>query len=96
LTFVDDNGIADIHDRIIGAIDNSAQAANAVFGHPNDDCQAPCLSDEKQLELASFLMQYLGFLIHTCRMIMAWPVDKCQQLADLLDGILSIASPSAQ
>ncbi len=25
-------------------------------------------------------------------MIMAWPVDKHQQLADLLDGILSIAS----
>jgi hypothetical protein len=37
-------------------------------------------------------MQYLGFLIHTRRMIMAWPVDKHQQLADLLDGILSIAS----
>jgi hypothetical protein len=50
------------------------------------------LSEEKQLELASFLMQYLGFLIHTHRMIMAWPVDKHQQLADLLDGILSIAS----
>jgi hypothetical protein len=50
------------------------------------------LSEEKQLELASFLMQYLGFLIHTRRMIMAWPVDKHQQLVDLLDGILSIAS----
>jgi hypothetical protein len=58
----------------------------------NDDCQAPCLSEDKQLELASFLIQYLGFLIHTHRMIMAWSVDKCQQLADLLDGILSIAS----
>jgi hypothetical protein len=91
-TFVDDNGIADIRDRIIGTIDNSAWAAYAIFGHPNDDHQAPCLSEEKQLELASFLMQYLGFLIHTLRMIMAWPVDKCQQLADLLDGILSIAS----
>ncbi len=91
-TFVDNNGIADIRDQIIGTIDNSARAAYAVFGHPNDDRQAPCLSDEKQLELASFLMQYLGFLIHTRRMIMALPVDKRQQLADLLDGILSIAS----
>jgi hypothetical protein len=91
-TFVDDNGIADIRDRIISTIDNSAWAAYAIFRHPNDDHQAPCLSEEKQLELASFLMQYLGFLIHTRRMIMAWPVDKCQQLADLLDGILSIAS----
>ncbi len=91
-TFVDDNGIADIHDRIIGTIDNSARAAYAVFGHPNDDSRAPCLSEEKQLELVSFLMQYLGFLIHTRRMIMAWPVDKHQQLAELLDGILSIAS----
>jgi hypothetical protein len=83
LTFINDNGIANIRDWIMSTINNSVWAAYAVFRHPNDDHQAPCLSEEKQLELASFVMQYLGFLIHTHRMIMAWLVDKQQQLVDL-------------
>jgi hypothetical protein len=91
-TFVDDNGIADIRDRIHGAIDNSTRAAYAIFGHPNDDRRAPCLSEEKMVELASYMMQYLGFLIHTRKMIMAWPVDKRQRLAQLIDDILATAS----
>jgi hypothetical protein len=38
-------------------------------------------------------MQYLGFLlINTREMFMAWPVNKCQQLADLLDEICVISS----
>jgi hypothetical protein len=91
-TFVDDNGIADIRDRIYGAIDNSTRTAYAIFGHPNDDCCAPCLSKEKTVEFALYLMQYLGFLINTRSMIMAWPVDKRKQLAQLVDDILANAS----
>jgi hypothetical protein len=90
-TFVDDNGIADVHSRIVGTINNIAHAAYAIFGHPNNDHQAPCLSEEKMVELASFLMQYLGFVIQTQKMIMTWPVNKCQQLVELLESILAIA-----
>jgi hypothetical protein len=64
-TFVDDNGIAAYHDHIYGAIDSSTRAAYDIFGHPNEDWHAPCLSEEKLLQLASCLMQYLGFLIDT-------------------------------
>jgi hypothetical protein len=78
--FVDDNGIADTRDRILGAVNNSARSAYDIFGHPNDDHRAPCLSEEKQLELASFLMQYLGFSILTRLLVV---LDKRQQLADL-------------
>jgi hypothetical protein len=91
-TFVDDNGIADIREKIYGSIDNSTRAAYAIFGHPNDDHRAPCLSEEKIVELALFLMQFLGFLIQTRKMIMSWLVDKWQQLVELIDSILAIAS----
>jgi hypothetical protein len=64
----------------------------AIFGHPNDDRCAPCLSKEKMVELALYLMQYLGFLINTRSMIMAWPVDKRKHLAQLVDDILANAS----
>lgn len=88
---MDDNGIVDVGTRIVGTIDNSAHEAYAIFGHRNDHCQAPCLSEEKMVELASFLMQYLGFVIQTWKMIMTWLVDKHQQLVELLDSILAIA-----
>jgi hypothetical protein len=91
-TFVDDNGIAAYRNHIYGAIDNSTRAAYDIFGHPNEDRRAPCLSEEKLLQLASCSMQYLGFLIDTRGMSMAWPVDKRQQLADLLDELFAISS----
>jgi hypothetical protein len=80
-TFVDNNGIAAYCDHIYGAIDNSTRATYDIFGHPNEDWHAPCLSEEKLLQLASCSMQYLGFLIDTQKMSMAWLVDKRQQLA---------------
>jgi hypothetical protein len=91
-TFVDDNGLADLRTRILGAIDNSVRAAYDIFGHPNDDRRAPCLSEEKWLLLASFAMVYLGFYIDTRRLIMAWPVEKREQLAQLIDDILADVS----
>jgi hypothetical protein len=53
-----DNGIAAYRDHIYGAIDNSTRAAYDIFGHPNEDRCAPCLSEEKLLQLASCSMQY--------------------------------------
>ena len=89
-TFVDDNGIVDVRDRIVGAIDNSVRSAYAIFGTPeNDRRRRPCLSEEKWMELISFAMLYLGFYIDTRLMIMAWPVEKRMQLAQLLDDFLS-------
>lgn len=87
-TFVDDNGIADRRDRMIGAIDNSVRAAFDMYGHPDNDRRAGCLSEEKWHDFCSFLMLYLGFDINTRDMLVAWPVEKRLQLADLLDDIL--------
>jgi hypothetical protein len=92
-TFVDDNGIAEYREKMLGAIDNSVRAAHAIFGEPDDDRRKPALSEEKWLLLASFAMLYLGFYIDTRRMIMAWPVEKRQQLATLLDDIFARRSP---
>jgi hypothetical protein len=62
------------------------QAAHAIFGKPDNDCCKPALSEEKWLLLASFVILYLGFYIDTCCMIMAWPVEKRNQIAALLAG----------
>lgn len=41
------------------------------------------------MEMASYLMIFLGFSIHTRNMTMGcWPVEKWQQLAELIDVIL--------
>jgi len=88
-TFVDDNAAVDVRHRILGAIDNSVRAAYAIFGHPDADRRAPCLSEEKWNELAAASFVFLGFFICTRRMIMAWPVDKRAQLAQLIDAIVS-------
>jgi hypothetical protein len=37
-------------------------------------------------------MVYLGFYIDTQRLIMAWPVEKREQLAQLIDDILADVS----
>ena len=88
-TFVDDNGLAELREKVLGAIDNSIRAAYDIFGHPDDDRRAPCLSEEKWQELCSFAMAYLGFSICTRQMVMMWPVEKRQQLATLLDSLLA-------
>jgi hypothetical protein len=87
-TFVDDNGILDRRERMIGAIDNSVRAAYDVFGPPEIDRRAPCLSEQKWAELASFLCEYLGFDIDSRQLLMSWPVAKRLQLAKLLDDIV--------
>jgi len=87
-TFADDNGLVDTHTHMIGAIDNSVRSAYDIFGQPHDDHHPPCLSEEKWHEVASHVMQYLGFHIDICRMTMAWPVDKRLQLATMLDDML--------
>jgi hypothetical protein len=87
-TFVDDNATAATRDNIHGAIDNSVRAAYDVFGSPADDRREPCMSVDKWTESASFVVEFLGFLIDTRRMVMSWPIDKRNRLAALLSDIL--------
>ena len=88
-TFVDDNGIAELASKMLGAIDNSIRSAYAVFGPPGTDRRQSCLSEEKWNELASYTMTYLGFQIDTRAMVMRWPVEKRRQLQQLLDSVLT-------
>jgi hypothetical protein len=81
LTFVYDNGVVNIRNRIWQAIDNSIQAA---YNH-----RTPCLNEEKWLELCSYVMLYLGFYIDTRNMLITWPMEKWFQLAELIDKFLS-------
>lgn len=91
-TFVDNNAIAAPRNAIMGAIDNSFRAAYDVFGHPHDNRRYPCISEEKMMMMAHFLVIFLGFCIHTRNMTIWWPVKKRQQLATLIDEILQQAA----
>ena len=79
-TFVDDNGIAELASRILGAIDNSVRSAYTIFGAPESDRRTSGLSDDKWHDYSSHVMTYLGFLIDTRRLCMSWPADKRVQL----------------
>jgi hypothetical protein len=46
-SFVDDTGIAQTHDRMVGAITNSILSAYAVFGFPLEDRRTPRLNPFK-------------------------------------------------
>jgi len=41
------------------------------------------------MEVASFLVVYLRFLIDSHHLVMSWPVEKQRQLADLLDALFA-------
>ncbi len=69
LTFVYDNGVVNIRNRIWQAIDNSIQAA---YNH-----RTPCLNEEKWLELCSYVMLYWVFTLiqETCSSRGPWRND---------------------
>ena len=84
-SFVDDNVTAAWAENIRKAINQSVLGAHVMFGFPEEDRRPPPLNDKKWEWLASFIVQYLGYIIDTRRMLLLWPLAKRQQLAKWLD-----------
>jgi hypothetical protein len=97
-SFVDDTGIAQTRDCMVGAITNSILSAYVVFGFPSEDRRTPCLNPFKWSPHVSHHLRFLGYHIDTRRaMTVQWPDKKRAQLASLFDidwlGPLAGANP---
>jgi hypothetical protein len=79
-TFVDDNGICAIRDRMIPALHQSLVSAYILFGWPTEDRRSSCIAPEKWDTTASFTVLYLGYLINSRTMRITWPLYKREAL----------------
>jgi hypothetical protein len=75
-SFVDDNGISAIRDRIVAALQQSLIAAFLLFGWPNDDRRASCMAADKWDPLVSYCAAFLGYVIDSRSMVVTWPFAK--------------------
>jgi hypothetical protein len=83
--FVDDNGIAAYRDDMPQALHQSVVTAFQLYGYPQEDRRQSCLNSDKWETHVSHIMRYLGFLIDTRRLSIAWPFDKRQDLRQDID-----------
>jgi hypothetical protein len=79
-TFVDDNGICAIRDRIVSALHQSLVSAFILFGWPAQDRRNSCIAPDKWDPMATFIVLFLGYKIDSWNMIITWPLYKRQAL----------------
>ena len=83
-SFVDDNATAHWPNKIREAIKGSVLSAYITFGFPDEDRRPPPLNPKKWETEALSVFKYLGYLIDTHRMLVIWPLDKRERLAEML------------
>ena len=86
--FVDDNGKAELRRRILEAVRNSVAAAFLVFGFPGNDWRGACFAIDKWLSEAFHEVVYLGFVINSRSMTVSWPIEKRQNLTQVIRDVL--------
>jgi len=84
-SFVDNTGITQTRDRMVGAITNSILSAYVVFGFPSEDRRTPCLNPFKWSPHVSHQLRFLGYQIDTRAMTVQWPDKRRAQLFSLFD-----------
>jgi hypothetical protein len=90
-TFVDDNGVCAVRDRIVSALHQSLVAAFILFGWPWQDRHSSCMAEDKWANTASYVVLFLGFYINSRSMTVTWPLYKRLALYD--DIQVALASP---
>jgi hypothetical protein len=84
-TFVDDNGVCAVRDRMISALHQSLVSAYILFGWPDQDRRSRCIAPEKWDAMATFTVLFLGYRINSRTMQITWPLYKRKALyADIL------------
>ena len=86
-SFVDDTGMAGIAETIRYIINRSILGAYVIYGFPDESDSQPVINPEKFALLVTYLLTYLGFNINAREMTCAWPLEKRQKLADMLDAL---------
>ena len=84
-TFVDDNMMAEYHDRIRLSIQRSTDSCYLMFGHPEPSLRIPSLSEEKFVQSAAHRMEQLGLDVDTRRMAVVYPPSKRSDLLAIID-----------
>ncbi|MGH7974573.1 MAG: hypothetical protein ACREBR_03520 [bacterium] len=82
--YVDDSSTAAYRDSIRAAINASVESAYILLGSPGEDRRVSCLAEDKWRDMASYVMEHLGFEIDTRAMTIAWPVEKRLALKNLI------------
>mgnify|MGYP005694889421 CR=1 FL=1 len=85
-TFVDDNLMAEIPRCIILSVQRSTGSCYLCFGHPSPLLRTPSLSEDKFVKLASYIMENLGLVVDTRRMVVIFPAEKRQELIQIIDA----------
>ena len=85
-TFVDDNLMAEIVSRAVDSVQRSTASCYLFFGHPAPIIRTPSLSEDKFVQMAAWIMEHLGLLIDTRRMVVIFPAAKRADLLRLIDA----------
>jgi hypothetical protein len=88
-SFVDDNGVCAIRDKIVTALQQSILAAFVLFGWPADDRRGSCIALDKWDPLVTFIMLFLGYQINSRTLMVTWPLSKRIALHDEIQEALS-------
>ena len=91
-SFVDDNGVCAIQERIIPALQQSLLSAFVLFGWPTNDRRGSCIAPDKWDPLVSFTVLFLGYLINSRTLMVTWPYYKRKALLDEIMAALATRS----
>jgi hypothetical protein len=87
-SFVDDNGICAISDRILPALQQSLLSAFLLFGWPHEDRRSSCMAADKWATEATFVMLFLGYYINSRTLMVTWPLYKREALILAIEDAL--------
>jgi hypothetical protein len=91
-SFVDDNAVCVIHERIIPALQQSLLSELVLFGWPTNDRRGSCIAPDKWDPLVSFIMLFLDYQINRCTCTVTWPSYKRKALLDEILAALAARS----
>jgi hypothetical protein len=91
-SFVDDNAVCAIHERIILALQQSLLSAFVLFGWPTNDRRGSCIAPDKWDPLVSFIVLFLGYRINSRTLMVTWLSYKRTALLDKILAALAARS----
>jgi hypothetical protein len=91
-SFVDDNGVCAIQERIIPALQQSLLSVFVLFKWTTKDRRGSCIAPDKWDPLVSFIVLFLGYLRNSRTLMVTWPYYKRMALFDEIMAALMARS----
>ena len=95
-TFVDDNLMGEVQQRIRTSIQRSTDSCYLLFGHPQHGILTPSLSEDKFVAAAAWRMEQLGLDVDTRAMCIIYPLSKRTDLLDCINEGWGVNSQHTQ